>query len=87
MDPAKSGVTLNRPALKKLLAECREGGIRTVIVRDPDRLARDWERLKRVMQQFHTSGVRVEFSTEHGRVNYQFYKLLWGSGDPITAHI
>jgi DNA invertase Pin-like site-specific DNA recombinase len=36
-----SGVTLERPELQRLLADCRAGNIVTVITKDPDRLSWD----------------------------------------------
>ena len=84
-DPAQSGVSLNRPGLKRLLSECRTGNIGTIIVRDPDRLARDWVLLVSILAKLEKYGVRVEFSTEHGRINFRFQKLLWEPSKSITV--
>jgi DNA invertase Pin-like site-specific DNA recombinase len=34
-------MTLDRPGLEKLIADCRAGKIDTVLTKDPERLSRD----------------------------------------------
>lgn len=58
-----SGKTLQRPELDALLAFVREGDI--VIVASMDRLARNLDDLRRLVQQFTGRGVKVEFLKEH----------------------
>ena len=57
-----SGITLERPELQRLLADCRAGRIDTVITRDPDRLSRDDGQLLLLLDFFRKAGVRVLFS-------------------------
>jgi hypothetical protein len=57
-----SGITLERPELQRLLADCRAGLIDTVITKDHDRLSRDNGQLLLLLQFFRKAGVRVEFS-------------------------
>lgn len=40
-DAGVSSVTLDRPALQRLIADCRAGNIGTIITKDADRLSRD----------------------------------------------
>jgi site-specific DNA recombinase len=63
MDAAVSGVTLIRPALQQLLADCRAGKIAAVITIDTERLSRDTGQLAALLHQFRTYGVRVEFAS------------------------
>ena len=57
-----SGKDTHRPALEQLLAYVREGD--TVIVHSMDRLARNLDDLRRLVQTFTRSGIRVEFLRE-----------------------
>ena len=41
MDAGVSGMTLERPDLQRLMADCRAGKIGTVVTQDPERLSRD----------------------------------------------
>jgi len=59
-----SGITLERPELQRLLADCRAGLIDTVVTRDPDRLSRDHGQLLALLLTFRKAGVRVEYSGE-----------------------
>jgi DNA invertase Pin-like site-specific DNA recombinase len=63
MDAGVSGVTLMRPALQQLLADCRVGKIGVVLTRDADRLSRDTRQLIALLHRFRIYGVRVEFAT------------------------
>jgi DNA invertase Pin-like site-specific DNA recombinase len=63
MDAGVSGITLERPALQHLIADCRTGKISTVVVQDRERLSRDNEQLAVLLRIFHDAGVRVDFST------------------------
>jgi hypothetical protein len=58
-----SGKTLQRPELDALLAFVREGD--TVVVASMDRLARNLDDLRRLVQQFTAREIRVEFLKEH----------------------
>jgi DNA invertase Pin-like site-specific DNA recombinase len=66
-DAGVSGVTLDRPALQQLIADCRAGKIGAVITKDPDRLSRDTRQLIALLQIFRSTGVRVEYSTREGQ--------------------
>ena len=58
-----SGKTLQRPELDALLAFVREGD--TVVVASMDRLARNLDDLRHLVQQFTARDIRVEFLKEH----------------------
>jgi site-specific DNA recombinase len=67
MDAGLSGVTLIRPALQQLLADCRAGKIGVVLTADTDRLSRDTGQLTALLHQFRAYGVHVEFASgAHG---------------------
>jgi hypothetical protein len=66
MDVRVSGVTLARPALQQLLADCRAGKIGVVLARDADRLSRDTSQLFALLHRFAIYGVRVQFANENG---------------------
>jgi DNA invertase Pin-like site-specific DNA recombinase len=57
-----SGRDTRRPELDRLLAFVREGD--TVVVHSMDRLARDLDDLRRVVQDLTRRGVRIEFVKE-----------------------
>jgi DNA invertase Pin-like site-specific DNA recombinase len=63
MDAGVSGVSLIRPALQQLLADCRAGKIAVVITIDTDRLSRDTGQLAALPHQFRAYGVHVEFAS------------------------
>jgi len=63
LDAGVSSGTLERPALQRLLADCRAGKIGTVITQDPERLSRDPLSLIAVLESFLEDDVNVEFST------------------------
>ena len=58
-----SGKDTQRPALEALLAFVREGD--TVVVHSMDRLARNLDDLRRLVQQLTGRGVHIEFIKEH----------------------
>lgn len=57
-----SGGNANRPALEELLAYIREGD--TLLVHSMDRLARNLDDLRRIVQDLTGRGVRIEFVKE-----------------------
>jgi len=59
-----SGITLERPELQRLLADCRAGLIEAVITKDAARLSRDSGQLLALLRIFRKAGVRVEYSGE-----------------------
>jgi DNA invertase Pin-like site-specific DNA recombinase len=59
---AVSGKTLRRPGLDALLAFAREGD--TIVVASMDRLARNVDDLRHLVQQLTQRGVRIEFLKE-----------------------
>jgi site-specific DNA recombinase len=77
VDRGVSGITLQRPALRQLLADCRAGKIGAVIVQDAERLARNEAQLFVILDEFRRSGVQLLFSTEHGRSAFQFRGRVW----------
>ena len=58
-----SGKDTRRPELESLLAFVREGD--TVVVHSMDRLARNLDDLRRIVQQLTQRGVRIEFVQEN----------------------
>jgi DNA invertase Pin-like site-specific DNA recombinase len=62
MDAGASGLMLERPALQRLITDCRVGRIATVVVQDPEDLSRDTGQLIALLQIFQKAGVRVEFA-------------------------
>ncbi|BBQ42439.1 TPA: recombinase family protein [Escherichia coli] len=58
-----SGKDTRRPELERLLAFVREGD--TVVVHSMDRLARNLDDLRRLVQGLTQRGVRIEFLKEH----------------------
>ncbi len=58
-DAGISGLTLNRPSLRRLLRDCRRGLIETVIVDSPDRLARSPELYHDLIRRFRACRVQV----------------------------
>lgn len=57
-----SGKDVNRPALEELRRFVRHGD--TVVVHSMDRLARNLDDLRRIVQSFTRRGVRIEFVKE-----------------------
>jgi len=57
-----SGKDVNRPELENLLGFVREGD--TLVVHSMDRLARNLDDLRRLVQQLTGRGVRIEFIKE-----------------------
>ena len=58
-----SGKDVRRPELDNLIAFVREGD--TLVVHSMDRLARNLDDLRRLVQQLTGRGVRIEFVKEH----------------------
>ena len=58
-----SGKDTQRPELERLIAFVREGD--TVVVHSMDRLARNLDDLRQIVQALVKRGIRVEFVTEH----------------------
>ena len=83
LDAGVSGGTFERPALQRLLADCRAGKVGTVITRDPERLSRDLLSLIAVLERFLEEGVSVEFSTEEGKARFEFLKAVRQTMDEI----
>jgi DNA invertase Pin-like site-specific DNA recombinase len=66
IDPGVSGITIERPELQRLLADCRAGKVGMVITKDTERLSRDTCQLSLILRKFQRAGVRVRFSTRDG---------------------
>lgn len=58
-----SGKDTKRPQLESLLSFVREGD--TVVVHSMDRLARNLDDLRRIVQQLTKRGIKIEFVKEH----------------------
>lgn len=58
-----SGKDVHRPELERLQAFVREGD--TIVVHSMDRLARNLDDLRRLVQELTGRGVRIEFVKEH----------------------
>jgi DNA invertase Pin-like site-specific DNA recombinase len=84
IDAGVSGATLERPALRQLLADCRAGKVHTVLVRDPDRLSRNSDHLLLLFGKFEAAGVRLEFTTPAGRKRFEFTKILWDAAAELV---
>jgi DNA invertase Pin-like site-specific DNA recombinase len=74
IDPGVSGMTLKRPGLRRLLADCRAGRVRTVIMRDPERLSRDYGQLAKLLRILVEARVRFEFAAPAGEDGDAFLK-------------
>ena len=74
-DAGVSGVTLERPELQRLIADCRAGRIGTLVTKDPDRLSRDTGQLIALLHIFQATGVGVEFSTRAGQNRYASHPI------------
>jgi site-specific DNA recombinase len=75
-DAGVSGATLDRPALQRLIADCRAGKIGVVITKDTARLSRDASQLFALLRIFEQAGVRVEYSTGEGQGDKSLELLL-----------
>lgn len=58
-DPGKSGLDADRPALRRLLADARRGGLRRVVVCDLGRLARSAALLETILRELRAAGVEL----------------------------
>jgi site-specific DNA recombinase len=76
IDAGVSGVTLIRPALQRLLADCRVGKVEVVLTKDADRLSRDMSQLIALLHKFRIYGIRVEFANEGGEAGRKYLDLL-----------
>jgi site-specific DNA recombinase len=76
MEAGVSGITLERPELHRLLADCRAGKIEAVITRDPERLSHDTTQLIALLDVFQKMDVRVEFTTPTPQAHVAFLKVL-----------
>ena len=59
VDEARSGVTENRKALKRLLKDCKAGRVEEIIVASLDRLSRDLRLTENLLFEFDRLGIRV----------------------------
>jgi len=58
-DARRSGLDADRPALRRLLADVRRGGLRRVVVRDLTRLARSAALLDTILGELRAAGVEL----------------------------
>jgi DNA invertase Pin-like site-specific DNA recombinase len=68
-------MTLDRPKLRKLIADCHAGKIGMVLTADPERLSRDVGQLTALLETFHKAGVHVEFTACGGRTRFEFQRI------------
>jgi site-specific DNA recombinase len=68
-----TGVSLNRPQLQQLIADCRAGKVGMVLTQGPDQLSRDYSQLLALLHIFQAEGVRLVFATREGRNQYAMF--------------
>ncbi len=73
-----SGKDTQRPELERLLAFVREGD--TVVVHSMDRLARNLDDLRRIVQGLTQRGVRMEFVKEGVIFKRRLHQLIGRNG-------
>jgi DNA invertase Pin-like site-specific DNA recombinase len=76
MDVGVSGVSLNRPQLQQLIADCRTGKVGMVLTPDPDRLSRDYSQLLALLHMFKAEGIHLAFATREGRNQYAMFATV-----------
>jgi DNA invertase Pin-like site-specific DNA recombinase len=79
IDPGKSGITMERPELQRLLAHCRAGKVGMVITKDTARLSRDTCQLLLILRKFQRAGVRVQSTTRDGWSASKFLTVVCGA--------
>jgi site-specific DNA recombinase len=84
-DPGMSGISLERPALQRLLADCRTGKIAIVLTTDADRLSRDTGQLFALIDIFRDTGVHVEFNTSAGRASFASLTVLLSAAAEVEG--
>jgi DNA invertase Pin-like site-specific DNA recombinase len=84
-DAGASGISGNRPELRRLIADCKAGKIGTVVAQDPERLSRDTGQLMALLDVFRTTGVRVELTTLEGQSRVAFLTALLSAVAEIGA--
>lgn len=77
-DKGHTGTKRDRPALKKLLTDCRQGKVKMVVVYKLDRLFRSLRDLMETMAEFNTLGVEfastkdaIDMTSASGRLLFQ----------------
>ena len=75
-DEGSSGIRLDRPALRRLLADARGYKLDCVVVYKVDRLSRSWVDFARLMDSFQTYGVGVLSVTEPFTTLYPLRALM-----------
>lgn len=77
-DTGQSGIKESRPALDRLLRDCRARKVDVVVVWAMDRLARSLRHLLDTVEEFHSLGIdfvsykqQIDTSTPSGRLAYQ----------------
>ena len=71
VDNGYSGLTLDRPALKRLLADCKAKRVKRIVVYGPDRLYRGpVEEMVSLLKDLLDSGIQIEVVTEN--VDFSF---------------
>jgi len=75
MDPSVSGITLERPDLQRLIADCRAGQIGTIMTQDPERLSRNPGQLPALLHILQQTDARGEFGTPQGQTRQAFLNV------------
>lgn len=59
VDDGVSGTTLDRPAMNKLVEDCRSGKINIIVVKDMSRLGRDYIGVGNLIEEMVSRNVRI----------------------------
>jgi site-specific DNA recombinase len=86
LDAGTSGISLERPELQRLLADCRDGKIDTVLTTEPERLSRNTGQLFVLLDTFCESDVHVEFTTAEGRNHFAFLAAVLSTLAELAAN-
>ena len=69
-DPAYSGGNMERPALKRLMADIEAGQIEVVVIYKIDRLTRSLADFSKMVEVFERPGCIVNLSSTHGLIGF-----------------
>jgi len=84
-DHGISGLTLDRPTLRQLLAYVAAHAVDYVICADASRLARDHGLLRRVTRRLHTHHIRIVFADASTSHDMAVLATSQGEGEPHGA--
>ena len=80
-DDGISGTVWNRPGWQELISEVEAGNVNTVVVKNLDRMGRDYLRVGLYMEQFRDCGVRLiavsdGIDTSHGEDDFTPFRAI-----------